>query len=188
MMVTITILNDIYDVRGTLEELELFAEAIERWDVDAKEGLPKCMQVFYKTLLDLYNEIGCELTRKGRSCCLFFAKEAMKIQVRAYLAEAKWLHQGHVPTMEEYMPIALTTIGCELTFVTAFLGTGDVVTKDDFDWLLFSDPKIVKASQVICRLMNDIAGHKGDGTDHYVNAGSNLKEYVTCLLANPLAM
>lgn len=84
----------------------------------------------------------------------------MKIQVRAYMAEAKWFHQGHVPTMEEYMPIALTTIGCELTFVTAFLGTGDVVTKDDFDWLLFSDPKIVKASQVICRLMNDIAGHK----------------------------
>ncbi|XP_030439630.2 (-)-germacrene D synthase-like [Syzygium oleosum] len=256
MMIIITILDDIYDVYGTLEELELFTEAIERWDVDAKEGLPKCMQVFYKTILDLYDEIGYEPTRKGRSYCLFYGKEAMKIQVRAYMAEAKWFHQGHVPTMEEYMPVALTSIGCQLTFVTAFLGMGDVVTKDAFDWLLFSDPKIVRATQVITRLMNDIAGHKfeqerghvassvecfmkqygvmeekakeelgkqvanawkdineemrrptvvprvllmriinfarsinaayGDGTDYYVNAGTNFKEYVTCLLVNPL--
>ncbi|KAF8026082.1 hypothetical protein BT93_F2790 [Corymbia citriodora subsp. variegata] len=258
MMVVLSILDDIYDVYGTLEELELFTEAVERWDVDAKEGLPKYMQVFYKTLLDFYDEIGNELTRKGRSYRLFYAKEAMKIQVRAYLAETKWFHQNHVPMMEEYMPVALTSIGSQLTFVTAFLGMGDIATKDAFDWLLSSDPKIVKASQVIGRLMNDIAGHKfeqerghvassvecfmkqyrvteeeakqelckqvanawkdineelrhptavpmvllmrivnlarathvvyEDGTDHYVNAATNFKEFVTCLLINPLPM
>ncbi|XP_010061274.2 (-)-germacrene D synthase-like [Eucalyptus grandis] len=255
MMVILSILDDIYDVYGTLEELELFTEAIERWDVDAKEGLPKCMQVFYKTLLDFYDEISNELARKGRSYRLFYAKEVMKIQVRAYLAEAKWFHHSHVPTMEEYMPIALISIGTQLTFVTAFLGMGDIVTKDAFDWLLSSDPRIVKASQVIGRLMNDIAGHKfeqerghvassvecfmkqysvteeeakkelckqvanawkdineelrrptavpmvllmriinlarathavyEDETDHYVNAGTNFKEFVTLLLVNP---
>lgn len=26
----------------------------------------------------------------------------------------------------------------------------------------------------------------GDGTDYFVNAGTNFKEYVTCLLINPL--
>ncbi|KAK2631659.1 hypothetical protein EUGRSUZ_L02618 [Eucalyptus grandis] len=255
MNVFLTIIDDIYDVYGTLEELELFTKAIERWDVDAKEGLLECMQVIYKMLLDFYDEIGYELTRKGRSHHLFYAKEAMKIQVRAYLAEAKWFHHSHVPTMEEYLPIALTSIGIQMALVASFLGMGDTVTKDVFDWLLSSDTKIVKALRVIGRLMNDIAGHKFEQerghvassvecfmkqykvteeeakkelckqvadawkdineelcrptavprvlliriinfagaihavyeaeTDHFVNAGTNFKEFVTCLLVNP---
>ncbi|KAF7848638.1 hypothetical protein BT93_L1778 [Corymbia citriodora subsp. variegata] len=73
----VSIIDDIYDVYGTLEELELFTEAIERWDVKAKGGLPEYMQECYKIILDLYDEIGCELTKKGRSYQLFYAKEAV---------------------------------------------------------------------------------------------------------------
>ncbi|PRQ31672.1 putative (-)-germacrene D synthase [Rosa chinensis] len=36
---------------------------------------------------------------------------------------------------------------------------GDIVTKDSFEWI-FSDPKIVKTSSVVCRLMDDIVSHK----------------------------
>ncbi|KAL3746295.1 hypothetical protein ACJRO7_015276 [Eucalyptus globulus] len=156
----VTIIDDIYDVYGTLEELELFTEAIERWDVEVKDGLPEYMQACYKIVLDLYDEIGYEATRKGRSDYLFYAKEAMKNQVRAYFTEAKWFHQNHIPTMEEYMPIALPTTAIELLLVVLLLGMGDTVTKDVFDWLLYSNPKMVNAVKVVCRLMNDIAGHK----------------------------
>ncbi|KAL3747665.1 hypothetical protein ACJRO7_016463 [Eucalyptus globulus] len=156
----VTIMDDIYDVHGTLEELGLFTEAIERWDINAKEGLPEYMQAFYKAVLDLYDEIGCEVTRKGRSYQLFYAKEAMKNQVRAYFAEAKWFHQNYVPTMEEYMPIALATAAIELLLVTSLLGMEDFVTKDAFDWLLYGNSKMVKAVKLVGRLMDDIAGHK----------------------------
>ncbi|KAF8035611.1 hypothetical protein BT93_C1600 [Corymbia citriodora subsp. variegata] len=63
----VSIIDNIYDVYGTLEELELFTEAIERWDVKAKGGLPEYMQECYKIILDLYDEFGHELTKKGRS-------------------------------------------------------------------------------------------------------------------------
>ncbi|KAF8020114.1 hypothetical protein BT93_G0732 [Corymbia citriodora subsp. variegata] len=160
--VILTIMDDLYDGHGTLEELELFTEAIEKWDVNANDGLPEYMQVFYKTVLDFYDEIGDELAKKGQSYRLFYAKEGMKNTVRAYFAEAKWFHQNHVPTMEEYMPIASVTIGCAMVLATSLLGMGDIVTKNEFDWLLFSDPKMVKASNVVSRLMNDIAGHKSE--------------------------
>ncbi|KAI6680481.1 hypothetical protein NL676_034362 [Syzygium grande] len=156
----VSIIDDIYDVYGTLEELKLFTEAIERWDVDAKDGLPEYMQTCYKTVLDLYDEIGYEMTRKGRPYRLFFAKEAMKNQVRAFFAEAKWFHENHVPTMEEYMPIASVSAAIELLIVTLLLGMGDFVTKDAFDWVLYGDPKMVKAVKLVGRLMDDIAGHK----------------------------
>ncbi|XP_030525229.2 (-)-germacrene D synthase-like isoform X2 [Rhodamnia argentea] len=257
MLVFLSILDDIYDVYGKWEELELFTEAIQRWDDDAKEGLPKRMQVFHKALLDFSDEIGHEVTRRGKSYRLFYFKEAMNIQVRTYLAEAKWFHQSHVPTMEEYLPIALNTIGCDLTYVTSFLGMGDVVTKDAFEWV-YRYPNIVNGGRAVGRIMNDVAGHKfeqerghvassvecfmkqhgateeeaneelcklvvdawkdmneglrhptvipmavlmrvinlarathavyEDKTDHYVNAGTNFKEFVTCLLVNPLPM
>ncbi|KAI6680464.1 hypothetical protein NL676_034345 [Syzygium grande] len=43
----VSIIDNIYDVYGTSEELELFTEAIERWDVEAKDGLPEYMQACY---------------------------------------------------------------------------------------------------------------------------------------------
>ncbi|XP_039173732.1 valencene synthase-like [Eucalyptus grandis] len=160
--VILTIMDDLYDGYGTLEELELFTEAIERWDVGANDRLPEYMQVFYKTVLDFYDEIGYELIKKGQLYRIFYAKEGMKNTVRAYLAEAKWFHQNYIPTMEEYMPVASVTIGCAMVMATSLLGMGDIVTKNEFDWLLFSDPKMVKTSNVVSRLMNDIAGHKSE--------------------------
>ena len=83
----------------------------------------------------------------------------MKNQVRAYFDEAKWLHQKHTPTMDEYMPVALVTSAYSMLATTSLVGMGDIVTKDSFEWL-FSDPKMVRASAVVCRLMDDMVSHK----------------------------
>ncbi|KAL3742545.1 hypothetical protein ACJRO7_017935 [Eucalyptus globulus] len=155
----ISILDDIYDAYGTLEELVPYTEAIEKWDVDAMDGLPEYMQAHYKELLNLYDEIGNDLATKGRSYRLAYAKEAMKKQVKGYFHEAKWLHSDYTPTLEEYMPLALLTTGYEALSITAVVGMGDVVTRDAFEWLL-GDCKILSTSQIISRFMDDISSHK----------------------------
>ncbi|XP_056175825.1 (-)-germacrene D synthase-like isoform X2 [Syzygium oleosum] len=161
-----SVLDDIYDVYGTYEELELFTQAVQRWDIDCINDLPEYMQVFYKALIDVYVEIGEILACKGRLYGLHYAKEAMKRQARYYFAEANWLHQQHKPTMDEYMSIAVVSSGYPLLAITSFVGMQDMVTKDDLDWL-FNDPKILKASTVICRLMDDLATHKFEqGREH----------------------
>ena len=83
----------------------------------------------------------------------------MKIQIRAYFQEAKWFHQQYTPTMEEYLPLALVTSGYVMLSTTCFVGMGNIVTRDSFEWV-FSDPKMVKASAVLSRLMDDIVSHK----------------------------
>ncbi|KAI6702990.1 hypothetical protein NL676_012126 [Syzygium grande] len=144
--------KNLYPTPKQLRRLEF------RWDVDAMDGLLEYTQAHYKELLDLYGEIGNELATKGRSYRLVYAKEAMKKQARWYFREAKWFHIGYTPTMEEYMPLALLRTGYEALSITAFVGMGDVVTKDAFEWSL-GDCKILKASQIICRFMDDIASH-----------------------------
>ena len=83
----------------------------------------------------------------------------MKLLVRAYFDEAKWFHQNYIPTMEEYMNLALRTSGYSMLTTMSFLGMGDIVTKEAFDWS-FRNPKIITASSVICRLVDDMRSHK----------------------------
>ena len=83
----------------------------------------------------------------------------MKKLLQAYLVEAKWCHEGYVPTMEEYMSISLTTTCYSMISTNSFLGMGKIATREVFEWVT-NHPKIVKGTTIICRLMDDIVSHK----------------------------
>ncbi|KAM7473342.1 hypothetical protein LguiB_020585 [Lonicera macranthoides] len=102
-----TILDDTFDVYGTLEELFLLTDAIERWDTSALDQLPEYMRLYYQALLDVYTEMEENLWEDDTSYDVHHAKEAMKELAKAYFEEAKWYNEGYVPTVEEYMKIAL---------------------------------------------------------------------------------
>ncbi|KAJ4718955.1 Terpene synthase [Melia azedarach] len=154
-----SIIDDTYDAYGTFEELKLFTEVVKRWDIGTIDILPEYMKIIYKTLLDIYGEIEGELAKQGRSYCLRYVKEKMQELVAMDFVEAKWFNEGYVPTIEEYMEVALISV-CNLMLATiSFVGMGDIATKESFEWIS-SNPKIVRASSVICRLMDDIVSHK----------------------------
>ncbi|KAL6311311.1 hypothetical protein AAG906_025527 [Vitis piasezkii] len=140
----ITTTDDIFDAYGTLEELELFTEAIGRWDIDSTHQLPEYMKPCYQAVFDAYKEIE-EMENTERSHSVHQAKDAMKNLVQAYLVEAKWFHGKYIPTIEEYIRVALVSI--------------EIATKEVFDWLQ-QNPKIVRASSKVIRLMDDMATHK----------------------------
>ncbi|CDP12295.1 unnamed protein product [Coffea canephora] len=158
-----SIIDDIYDAYGTFKELVILTEAIERWNAGCINQLPDYMKICYVALLHLFEEIEEEMANKGTSYRTDYAKEAMKVLVRAYFVEAKWLHRGYIPTFEEYMQIGLATCGYITLTIIAFLGRGDIVTKEAFDWAL-SGPDILRAASIICRLRDDIVGHKNGRT------------------------
>ncbi|KAF5478797.1 hypothetical protein F2P56_005327 [Juglans regia] len=153
----ISVIDDIYDVYGTIEELDLFTEAIERWEMSAADKLPEYMKMSYQALLDVYTEMEQNLGEE-KSYRVQYAIKAMKKQVTAYHQEAKWFHQKYIPTMDEYMPLALVSSTHAMLATTSLVGMGELVTKDSFEWL-FSDPKMVTASAVVGRLMDDIVSH-----------------------------
>ncbi|XP_071902768.1 (-)-germacrene D synthase-like [Coffea arabica] len=154
-----TVIDDVYDAYGTYKELEIFTEAIERWDVGCIKQLPDYMKICYQTLLDVFAEIEQEMAKKGRSYQSYYTKEAMKMLVRAYFVEAKWLHQGYIPTLEEYMKNGVPSSGYPTLTIISFLGMGDIVKKEAFDWAL-NVPEIVRAASIIARLRDDIVGYK----------------------------
>ncbi|OMP04623.1 hypothetical protein COLO4_09458 [Corchorus olitorius] len=122
------------------------------------KNMPEYMKVFYEALLNVYNEIE-DMLDEGKSYRVHYAKEGLKDLARAYLIEANWFHRNYVPTMEEYMPNALVTSGYSLLTTTSFVGMGDIVTKETFDWIL-SKPKMISAASIVCRLSDDIMSHE----------------------------
>ncbi|KAM5548678.1 hypothetical protein ABKV19_000210 [Rosa sericea] len=154
-----SIIDDIYDSYGTLKELELFTEAIQRWDICAIDPLPDYMKVCYKALLEVYTEIEKELAKEGKLYRIHYVTDAMKKLVKSYFLEAQWFHQNYIPTMDEYMALSLLTSGAPLLATTTFVGMGDTATQDSFDWLA-TYPRALKGSAILCRLVNDIVSHK----------------------------
>ncbi|XP_024164160.1 (-)-alpha-pinene synthase [Rosa chinensis] len=157
--ILLTILDDIYDAYGTFEELMIFTQAIDRWNVKCIDELPDYLKIFYHELLNLFDEIDKVMSKEGRSYRTSYAIEAMKVQARSFFNEAQWLQEGRTPSMEEYMSVATVSVTYPFITTISLLGMGDIVTKDAFEWLL-DDPKIVSASNIIFRLMDDIVSTK----------------------------
>ncbi|XLR08517.1 hypothetical protein S83_036455, partial [Arachis hypogaea] len=57
LVVCISFLDDTYDAYGTLQELELFTQAIQRWDISLIKSLPECMKAVFNTILEMWDEM-----------------------------------------------------------------------------------------------------------------------------------
>ncbi|XVF04023.1 hypothetical protein REPUB_Repub05bG0044900 [Reevesia pubescens] len=154
-----SIVDDTYDSYATYDELIPYTKAIERWDRKCMDQLPDFMKISYKALLDVYEEMEQLLAKKGRQYRVEYARKAMKQLSQAYFVEAKWYRENYIPTVEEYMTNGLVSSSYIMVTITSFVGMGDIVTKEIFDWAS-TNPKIVKASSLIARLMDDIVSHK----------------------------
>ncbi|GAY60880.1 alpha-humulene/(-)-(E)-beta-caryophyllene synthase [Citrus sinensis] len=155
----ISLIDDTFDAYGTFEELTLFTEAVKRWDTNVTDTLPACMKFIYNKLLGVYNEAEEELAKQGRSYGIPYAKQTMQEVILMYFTEAKWLKEGYVPSVEEYKSVALRSIAVLPVVTASFLDMGDIATKEVFEWVV-KVPKIITASENICRLLDDVASHK----------------------------
>ncbi|XP_060186238.1 vetispiradiene synthase 3-like [Lycium barbarum] len=154
----ISVIDDTYDSYGTLDELEVFTEAVDRWNVSEIDRLPNYMKPIYTILLDLFEEYEIEVKIQDRFNGVYYVKEAMKEIVRSYYIEAQWFIKGKIPSFKEYLSNALITGTYYLLAPASLLGMRST-SKSTFDWMM-NKPKIVVASAVIGRVIDDIATYK----------------------------
>ncbi|KAJ1384009.1 Terpenoid cyclases/protein prenyltransferase alpha-alpha toroid [Sesbania bispinosa] len=159
LTLVISLLDDTYDSYGTIQELELFTKAIQRWDISLIGPLPQCMRVVFDTIVEMHDEIESVTVKSGKSSFVMpLVKQAICSLIKAYMVEAKWCHESYIPTYDEYKANGILTSASPLMIIS-FLGLGEFETKKIFDWI-FNDPSIIKATSIIGRLVDDIASHK----------------------------
>ncbi|KAL5841831.1 hypothetical protein ACOSQ3_012434 [Xanthoceras sorbifolium] len=60
----ITVIDDFYDVYGSLDELELFTDAVDRWDLKAMKQLPDYMKICFLALFNSVNEMAYNILKE----------------------------------------------------------------------------------------------------------------------------
>ncbi|XP_016493324.1 (-)-germacrene D synthase-like isoform X2 [Nicotiana tabacum] len=151
---------------------------ITRWDINASKQLPPYLKLLYHYILDAFAEMEELLANENKSYRIHYAKVELKKVCKAYYQEFKWYDAGYIPTFEEYLKVALVTACHMLLSTISLVGMGEIVTKENFDWIT-SEPLMVKASSIVCRLMDDRVGHQFEQERGHVASAveSYMKEF-----------
>lgn len=75
------------------------------------------------------------------------------------MKEARWLNNNYIPTLEEYIRLSIESSGYVFMITTCYMGMGDTSSEDIFKWIS-NEPKMIDASIVIGRLMDDIVSNE----------------------------
>ncbi|KAG5254219.1 (R)-limonene synthase [Salix suchowensis] len=151
----ITALDDVYDVYGTLEELEVFTDVIERWNINALDQLPYIMKISFFSLFQTINGIGYDILKEQGINVVPSLKKLWVDLCRAYLKEAKWYYAGYTPSLQEYLDNAWLTSSGQVILAHAFLLVTNHLTEEAISCCM-EYPDIIRYSSTILRLVNDL--------------------------------
>ncbi|KAI4365068.1 hypothetical protein MLD38_021088 [Melastoma candidum] len=168
----IYVVDDIFDVKGTLEELIMFTNSIVRWSPD--ENLPEYMKVCFCVLDNITNEISSEAYRRHGWNPVASLRKSWGHLVEAFLVEARWFANKTYPSSENYLRNAVVTSGVHCTLVHAFFLLGEGITKQRVD-ILDGLPGFVASTATILRLWDDLGSAKDENQHGY--DGSYLEYY-----------
>ncbi|KAK8623119.1 hypothetical protein V6N13_118012 [Hibiscus sabdariffa] len=150
--------DDMCDTYGTLDEVEKYTDAVNRWDLKAMEELPEYMKPLYQASYNHVSEMVQDALIDNGIDILPYIKEQWRLYIGAYLQEARWLHNGDKPSSEEYLGNAFLSIGIVMSLVYGIFG----VAGRSIDQYLsefvenWSHSDLISMPTYICRLLDDL--------------------------------
>ncbi|KAL6143845.1 hypothetical protein ACLB2K_054540 [Fragaria x ananassa] len=152
-------IDDMYDVYGFLDELELFTDAVTQWNLKANEDLPEYMKPIYSAMFTFGNELADQ--NYGLNTLPLIKKEWENL-CKSYMVEARWFYGGYTPTLEEYLKNAWTSVGGPGAMLHAYLlSQGSQLTKASLESYNHGSQLIYWAS-IITRLTDDLGTSKAE--------------------------
>nr|AWW87313.1 bornyl diphosphate synthase [Wurfbainia villosa] len=122
----VTMIDDIYDVYGTLDELQLFTDVVDRWDLTAMDKLPEYMKLCFFALFNMVHEEGYRVMKEKGLDIVPDLKRIWGNQCKSYLKEAKWFHHGQIPTLEEYLENGYVSVTTPMVLLHALCAGQDL--------------------------------------------------------------
>ncbi|XP_058091675.1 alpha-terpineol synthase, chloroplastic-like [Magnolia sinica] len=152
----ITTIDDLYDVYGSLDELELFTEAVDKWDAKAVDQLPYYMKMCFLALYDTTNQIAYEALKDQELDIIPCLRNVWADFCKAMLVEARWCNQRYQPTLAEYLNNGWISSSGAILLVHGFFNANQIIKKEALE-CLENDPNIIRWPATILQLCNDLA-------------------------------
>ncbi|OQU88291.1 hypothetical protein SORBI_3002G002300 [Sorghum bicolor] len=186
-------LDDIYDVYGTLDELQAFTDAIAAasWENCRCNHLPEYMKAMYSAIWTTSVAAADRVLEKHGYDMLPLYKKAWHELCKAFLVEAQWQQQGHMPSFAEYVSNGWVTSTGPLLLLHALPAAGIIpITQTQTQTQTQANngagaggivdyPRLVELSSTIFRLCNDCASHEAE------SERGDAPSSIACCMAEP---
>ncbi|CAK9178940.1 unnamed protein product [Ilex paraguariensis] len=177
----ITTIDDIYDVYGSLDELQLFTYVVKRWDANAVKSLPHYMKLCFLALYNTVNGMAYDTLKENGINVIPILSKAWADLCQAFLVEAEWNYRKQTPTLEDYLENAWRSVSGNVILVHAYFLMSQNVTTEALEYLE-RHHDILKWSSMIFRLCNDL----GTSTDE-LQRGETANSILCCMHQNGLS-
>ncbi|XP_058210698.1 tricyclene synthase EBOS, chloroplastic-like [Rhododendron vialii] len=160
----INIIDDIYDIYGYLDELQLFTAAVDRWDVKAVEILPDYMKLCFLALYNTTNEMAYTILKQKGVNIIPYLTRAWVDYCKAILVEAKWCFEKETPTFKAYLDNGLVSASMMLVSVHAYFLLTETITEEALECFEKKESyhPLIECPSLIFRLCNDLATSKAE--------------------------
>jgi hypothetical protein len=172
---TITPYDDTFDNYGIWEELQPFADVMQRWDMKEVEKLNGCYSDFARFMFGTMIEIENALPKNTGRRNVNFIRAIINEVCKGYMIEIGWRDSKYIPSLEEHLKVTLVTCFYWGINCAAFVVFEENVTEELLKWMS-KFPQIVKDSCIISRLMDDIVAHE------FETERNNVATAVTCYM------
>ncbi|VAI54080.1 unnamed protein product [Triticum turgidum subsp. durum] len=152
------IVDDIFDLVATQEELSLFTEAIKMWDLAAVHSLPSYMISCYKALYTITSDVADMVRKEHGSSPINHLKKAWATLFDGFMIEGKWLSTNQIPTSEDYLGNGIVTSGAPLVFMHLLFMLGHELPECNNDDI----HRIISCPAKIMRLWDDMGSAKDE--------------------------
>ncbi|XP_050230448.1 alpha-farnesene synthase-like [Mercurialis annua] len=159
VIIMVLIIDDVYDIYGSLEELQHFTKAINGGDIKEIEKLPECMKLCFDALQSITHETAYEMqTEMGwdQTQTQTHLKQVWADFCEALFVEAKWYNKGHTPSLQEYMNNACISSSGSILSVHSFFAIMNQESTHDMLHYLKTNQDLFHNISVVIRLCNDL--------------------------------
>ncbi|KAI3718776.1 hypothetical protein L6452_19660 [Arctium lappa] len=160
----IFVIDDIFDVYGSLDELIIFTEAVNRWDSNSLDRLPYHQRICIQALYDITHEISGNIYKKYGFNPMEYLKNTWINLCEAFLVEAKWFASGHLPIAEDYLKNGIVSCGAQVVIVHMFFLLGGGTSKESAS-IIDENQGITTCLSKILRLWDDLGSAKDENQD-----------------------
>nr|AMP42989.1 putative monoterpene synthase [Xanthium strumarium] len=151
----ITTIDDVYDVYGTVQELEIFTDVVNSWDLNAVKELPDYMKICFLALYNAINEMSYKVLTNDGVFILPYFKRAWQDLCNSYIIEARWFNSGYTPTLNEFLNNGYMSIGILPIIKHAYVLMLTNVSEDTLKQIERAE-NMIRNACIIVRLTNDM--------------------------------
>nr|QGN65610.1 terpene synthase 4 [Taiwania cryptomerioides] len=153
---SLSLLDDIYDTYGTIDELKPFTKALIRWDASIIGNLPDYMKIAFEFSYQIHKEITSEAETKHGPFVHKYIQNCWESFILSYLQEAEWIASNYTPKFDQYIINGTTSSGMRVLMMHSLILMNTPLSDKILEELDFPSSKFQSLVSLITRLVDDI--------------------------------